>query len=174
MPIYRISAAVFLLIAGCSSEKKSNGPPSFLECPSLVSDTSTLNPEILKLGRLTQTDKILYHVGLNWGRPATSDTLEPDFDDEHVDEWESTPDGEMAIWEYERGRHNGMELRCDYFPKDKYSGLGEGYEKSDGPITLLIPIPDSANFNCKFVRNPSKYKFSAACDLTYTIPPKTK
>lgn len=157
-----------LLLAACNAEKRINILPSQISCPTQLSESSELKPGSIKYGMLNKSEKILLRVGLVTGGP--SDTIDPSFDEEHIDEWENTPEGARAIWEYPRGRHDGMNLRCDYWPKGKYDGRGGGYQKVDGRVTLLLPLPDSANFKCTFIRNAEKLKFSATCDLEYSAP----
>lgn len=157
------AAILFLMLVACDAKSKSEGLPTRISCPERMSDTTHLKPGAIKLGILTPAEKILQRVGLVEGLP--SDTLNPIFSDEIIEEWEDTQEGARAIEEYYPGKHDGLHLRCDYWPKGKYDGRAGGYQKADGRVTLMLPLPDPPGLNCTFIRNPDEYRFHAACEL---------
>lgn len=163
---------LLLLVTACDAGKKLESNPARIACPSRVSESTRLDQGIYKSGVFTSSEKILYQTGLDQRMPG--DTVDPAFSEEHIDEWDLTPEGAVAVWDYDPGKHNGMYLRCDYFPIGKYDGREGGYQKVDGRVTLRLPLPDPPGLKCTFTRNSKNVKYSASCDLDYAAPAKLK
>lgn len=151
-----------ILTMACSGETEVRKKPASLSCPDHVSESTVMKPGYLKYGQLKGL-KILYETILVTG--GLIDTVNWYWAEDPIDEWDATPEGDRSVANYEGVNHDGMSLRCDYFPKGKYDGRSGGYTKADGRVTLLIPIPDSADVVCTFIRNPEELKFSANCIL---------
>jgi hypothetical protein len=158
----KLIAPFLLLLTACRAEKNPDNVRNPVACPSEVTEKSRFKPEVQKYG-IFLGDKILYAATLVTGGP--SDTIHPAYAEDPPDEWEDSPEGARAVVEYDPGTHDGMNLLCDYFPKGKYDGRAGGFQKPDGRVTLLLPLPDPAGLKCTFIRNPDKDKFSGKCEL---------
>lgn len=168
----RLILAILVCLSACNAQKQSGNRESAISCPSTVSKPFELKAGWKAFG-IPAGSKILYHSTLVTGGP--SDTVNPEFDEEHIDEWENTPDGFRANLDFFPGKHDGLNLRCDYFPSGLYDGRMDGtYQKTDGAVTLLLPLPDKAGLNCVFLRNPEKKKFEATCSLAFPTSGKSR
>jgi hypothetical protein len=140
---------------------KSEKNQKTISCPSDISDTTSLPSGSKTYGKLFESKK-LFEVGLATGQPK--EAMPRGFAEEITEDWEKVPGGGVQdIEEYRSNEHNRLNLKCDYWPKDKYDA-GAGYDKDDGRVTLLMPLPDSANLKCTLMRNTTKVKFSAVCE----------
>lgn len=166
----RIMFGIFFLLTAnaCKAEKKNILNPDRISCPSNISDSSRLGRGDFKIGILTRAEKFLFATGLVDALPE--DTVAPVFSEEHIDEWDVTSEGAVATWEYNPGQHDGKYLSCQYRPKEGYDWKGAAFQKANGPVIILIPIPDPPGVRCKFIRDPEKWKYSATCELNYSTP----
>jgi hypothetical protein len=156
----RIFIPILLAICACSAEKKSSEDPKPFSCPTEISSKTVLPPGSKTYGKLVGL-KVLYHTGLATGQPE--EAMPQGFAEEITEEWENAPDGsEQDIEEYSPNKHPELNLMCDYLPKSKYDAR-VGFDKAEGRVTLLIPLPDSVGLNCTLKRNPDIDKYSAVC-----------